>query len=249
VPTMNFMRTVTTAVGIIILLAASSCALREHEYKLPITEVYQRLVASELQDMVKERICGVDVNIVVEGQPENSAVVWRVMSSGDEQLRFTARLTPISDNVTKVEIDIWNKKDGAAAYDGTKVYKRPVLEQPVRLGIEEQVDSILKGRPYAGSRKPYEGPPGTFGTPPITDSVCKVQAAGREEGVTKFTTRDDGAEATGEGGSSEISEQAAQQREIERKEEAKLSPGDPSPVAGRPTATTDPMVNLDGDGN
>jgi hypothetical protein len=156
---------------------------------LPIETVYKRLRASHLEAMVLEMQCGVKINIETTGI-DNESVRWRVLSSGREHLRFTARLTPIAPDDTRVSIEIWNSKDKADAYDGTKFYPRPVMNQPVRPAIEEQVAALIEGRAYKGTGDMVYESNGTFHTPP-SDGVCNIQRTSAEEGVAIFRTDDD----------------------------------------------------------
>jgi len=98
-------------------------------------------------------------------------VTWRVHSSGREVVRFTAVLTAFSENQTKVEIRVPAAPDGGEMYDGTKFYKRPAFNQPLRPAVQEQVAAILEGRKFDVQR-----------VGPGKDKVCLVQRGGLETG-------------------------------------------------------------------
>ena len=95
--------------AIALLLAAislASCNARPPGvYDLSVADAYQRLSADELPDLVYARQCGILIHVTPEGVPGRQ-VTWRVRSSGEEVVRFTATLTPVGEKQTKVEINI-----------------------------------------------------------------------------------------------------------------------------------------------
>jgi hypothetical protein len=98
-------------------------------------------------------------------------VVWRIYSSGRGLLDVTAKLTPVGEGQTKVEISLPRGPQGGEAYDGAQSYHRPAFNQPLRPALEEQVAALLEGRAYDDARVPRG-----------TDTVCNVQRAGLEAG-------------------------------------------------------------------
>jgi hypothetical protein len=111
-------------------------------------------------------------------------VTWRVRSSGQEVLTFTAVLTPIGDKQTKVDIQIPPGPDGKEAYSQGQFHTRPAFNQPLRPAVAEQIAAILEGRPFDVSQ---------IGAP--TDSVCNAQRGALESGM-RFRVDD----KPGEGG-------------------------------------------------
>ena len=134
-------------------------------------EAYRRLSTHELPDLVYSKQCGILIHVTPEGLPERE-VTWRVTSSGQEVAQFTAVLTPISETQTKVDIKLPADPAGGEIYDGSKFYRRPAFNQPLRPAVEEQVAAILEGRPYDVKR-----------VGPGKDSVCHVQRGGLESGL------------------------------------------------------------------
>ena len=147
---------------------------------LSAAETYQRLVASKLPDLVSKRQCGILIHVTPDGVP-NQNVTWRVTSSGHEMVRFTAKLTPVSESRTKVEVAISSGPGGEEAYSGKQFYRRPAFNQPLRPAVEEQIAALLESRAYDSSRVPRG-----------TDSVCNVQRARLEELGRPFHVYDSG---------------------------------------------------------
>jgi hypothetical protein len=146
-------------------------------YNLSIHDAFQRLSTNELPDLVFRRQCGILIHVTPGGVPDGR-VTWRVTSSGEDVVEFTAILTPISDKQTKVEIKMPADPDGGEVYDGAKFYRRPAFNQPLRPAVEEQVAAILEGRPFDIER-----------VGPGRDSVCDVQRGGLESGI-RFRVND-----------------------------------------------------------
>lgn len=139
-------------------------------YDLPIAEVYQRLSTNELADMVYSKQCGILIHVYPEGVP-GQFVTWRVRSSGREVVSFTARLTPVSETQTKVDIEVPPDPAGGEMYDGDKVYRRPAFQQPLRPAVQEQISAILEGRKWDVSH-----------VGPGRDTICQAQRGGLESG-------------------------------------------------------------------
>lgn len=147
-------------------------------YEINAHDAYQRLIGSELPELVMARQCGILIHPRAEGMVDRS-VTWRVYSSGREMVNFTATLTPLDAGRTRVEISIGRNIHGQEAYDGNLFYTRPAFNQPLRPAVEEQVAALLEGRSFDVSRVPRG-----------TDSVCDVQRAGLEEGTEHFSVTD-----------------------------------------------------------
>jgi hypothetical protein len=160
-------------------LLLAGCGGRENNvYAIGAHDAYQRLLHSELPELVMARQCGILIHPRTEGITDRS-VTWRVYSSGREMVNFTATLTPLGDGRTRAEISIGRNSAGHEAYDGSLFYTRPAFNQPLRPAVEEQVAALLEGRSFDVSRVPRG-----------TDSVCDVQRAGLEEGSEHFSVTD-----------------------------------------------------------
>ena len=140
-------------------------------YDVPVAEAYQRLSTDLLPDMVYAKQCGILIHVMPEGVA-GQQVTWRVYSSDQEVVQFTATLTPVSATQTKVDISIPADPAGGEVYDGKKFYTRPAFNQPLRPAVQEQVAAILEGRKFDVSH-----------VGPGTDSVCNVQRGGLESGL------------------------------------------------------------------
>jgi len=147
-------------------------------YHLSIAEAYQRLATNKLADLVDRRQCGILIHVMPRGVPDEK-VTWLVTSSGEEVVAFTAILTPLGEKQTKVVIKMPADPDGGEVYDGSKFYRRPAFNQPLRPAVEEQVAAILESRPFDMER-----------VGPGQDSVCNVQRAGLEVSGTRFRVND-----------------------------------------------------------
>jgi hypothetical protein len=159
--------------------ALAGCGGRESGvYEIGTHDAYERLLRSELPDLVMARQCGILIHPRAEGMADRS-VTWRVYSSGREMVNFTATLTPLGDGRTRAEVSIGRNAHGREAYDGSLFYTRPAFNQPLRPAVEEQVAALLEGRSFDVSRVPRG-----------TDSVCDVQRAGLEEGSERFSVTD-----------------------------------------------------------
>lgn len=194
-------------------LTLASCAQQRQpgEYALSIDQAYARLSSSALPDLIENGRCGIPVSVNRTGEPPGT-ITWYVLSDDIEMVRLIAYLTPLPENRTKVSLAIWNDEHGDKAYDGTQFYRRPVLRQPLRTLMEEQIAAILEQRPFDDSLRPRMAD-GRF------DKVCDVQGAGRDT----FNFRvDDDLDRTDDG--------RPRPRAIDRR-----PPGAPDPSAGRPT--------------
>jgi len=163
-----------------VLLAASLAGCEKTPpgvYNLGLHDAYRRLSTNELPDLVYRRQCGILIHVTPGGVPDGR-VIWRVTSSGEDVVEFTAILTPLGENQTKVEIKLPADPNGGEAYDGAKFYRRPAFNQPLRPAVEEQVAAILESRPFDIER-----------VGPGQDSVCNVQRGGLENG-TRFRVND-----------------------------------------------------------
>ncbi len=140
-------------------------------YEVSVAEAYRRLSSDTLADLVYSKQCGILIHVEPEGTPDRE-VTWRVRSSGQEVVSFTAVLTPVSATQTKVDIKLPPDPSGGEVYDGTKTYRRPAFNQPLKPAVAEQVAAILEGRKYDVSR-----------VGPGTDTICNVQRGGLESGV------------------------------------------------------------------
>lgn len=140
-------------------------------YDVSVSEAYRRLSNHKLADMVYAKQCGILIHVTPVGVAER-LVTWQVHSSGREVVRFTAELTPFGTNQTKVEIKVPAAPGGGEMYDGSKFYKRPAFNQPLRPAVQEQVAAILEGRKFDVQRVGAG-----------RDTVCNVQRGGLASGL------------------------------------------------------------------
>jgi hypothetical protein len=159
--------------------ALAGCGGRERGvYEIGTHEAYERLLRSELSELVMARQCGILIHPRAEGVADRS-VTWRVYSSGREMVNFTATLTPLDAGRTRAEVSVGRNANGQEAYDGSLFYTRPAFNQPLQPAVEEQVAALLEGRSFDVGRVPRG-----------TDGVCDVQRAGLEEGSERFSVTD-----------------------------------------------------------
>ncbi len=167
--------------AITLLGLATGCSDPPGQYRLSTREVYQRLSKADFKDFMRNRLCGVLIHIKSDGG-DGKSVNWRITSSGQDMLNFTARLTPVSANRTKVAIEVQKEINGREAYDGTQFYRRPAVMQPVRPAIQEQIAALLEDRPFNPAHlQELPSDTGTFGKI-SRDTVCNVQRGRLEEG-------------------------------------------------------------------
>lgn len=168
----------------------AGCSEPPGQYKLPAQHVYQTLKAADFKEFMRNRQCGVLIHITSEGVAGKS-VTWRITSSGQDMLTFTARLIPVDATHTQVAVEVSKElSNGREAYDGTQFYRRPAVKQPVRPAIEEQIAAVLSGRPFDYlnlTQAPASA--GTFSNV-SRDSVCDVQRGRLEETGEAFSVDD-----------------------------------------------------------
>jgi hypothetical protein len=143
-------------------------------YDVSVSEAYRRLSTDKLADMVYAKQCGILVHVTPGGVTNREGywrATWQVHSSGTKVVEFSALLTAVGQNQTRVEISVPSAPGGGEMYDGTKFYKRPAFNQPLRPAVQEQVAAILEGRKFDVRR-----------VGPGTDKVCNVQRGGLQEG-------------------------------------------------------------------
>ena len=148
----------------------------DEPYDLPVAEAYRRLAHNDLDALRFGRQCGILIHIRPQGDPRRNTVTWRVYSSGREMVHFTARLTAVEGNRTRVAVEMKREvRNGGEAYDGFQFYPRPAFNQPLKPAVEEQIAALLEGRDFDIMRVPRG-----------RDDVCNVQRAGLEHGHRPF---------------------------------------------------------------
>lgn len=160
------------------------------QYPVSAGEAYQRLSANDFSAFMRNRQCGVLIQVERDGLPGTS-VTWTIKSSDREMLHFTAKLTPVDAKRTRVAVEISKDENGREAYDGSQFYRRPAVKQPVRPAIEEQIAAILEGRAF--SHQNLTRSSGGLSAPPqgaFRDSVCDVQRGRLEEMGEPFSVDD-----------------------------------------------------------
>ncbi|MFO1183229.1 MAG: hypothetical protein U1E56_00415 [Bauldia sp.] len=169
-------------VAVAVLPLLSACGgeppLPEGQFAVGTHDAYDRLLKGDLSEFIFTRQCGILIHANAVGEMDRS-VTWRITSSGQEMLSFTASLTALGEKRTKIDIAVSKDSSGHEAYDGTQTYRRPALRQPVRPAIEELVASLLEGRSFDIKRVAR----------PMRDTVCDVQRGGLESGV-QFNVND-----------------------------------------------------------
>ena len=161
------------------VLSLGGCGNGPGVYDLPLHQVYERLAAEKLKDFRLNEQCGILIQFVPAGVPDRS-VTWTVMSEGEEQFHFTANLTPVGDDQTRVQVDILKDTTGHEFYDGSQTYFRPAVMQPVRPRIEEAIAAILEDRPYDLGHVKDAG----------WDDICGIQRGKIQSGRGPFSIHD-----------------------------------------------------------
>jgi hypothetical protein len=162
-------------------LALAACSSAESElprghYPVAKEDALQKLLAAPTLEFKLARHCGVLIHLIP--RRSGDVVRWSVYSSNRETFYFEAKVVSTSEKSSRVEIAVGPKEaNGREAYDGTQDYYRPAMQQPIRPGIEEFIDSTMKNRPYVAEGLPFK------------DGVCSVQRGGLESG-TLFTVDD-----------------------------------------------------------
>lgn len=176
---MNLMALRKLIPALLALLFLGGCGNGPGVYDLPVHEAYARLAANKLKEFRIKEQCGILIQFVPAGVPDRS-VTWTVMSEGEEQFHFTANLTPVGDDRTKVQVDILKDPTDHEFYDGSRTYFRPAVMQPVRPRIEEAIAAILEGRPYDLGHVKDAG----------WDDTCGIQRGKIQSGHGAFSIND-----------------------------------------------------------
>ena len=201
------------ALPLVVMLSACTASVPEG-YPVSQQVAFDRLVASDLAGLIERRSCGVELSVDTDAQPANGKIVWRIRS-GEKMLMLTALLTPAGADRTNITVSAWNEEDGDNAYDGTKLYPRPLVNQPVLPNLEEQVTALMEERPY----DIYKVKGGVR-----NDGACIMQKEGRKRG-TRFAVDDI---------PGHDSRSSASARRYDESLRANPAPGAPDPRAGRP---------------
>lgn len=199
-------------------LAIAGCSNAPAPAGHPITvdQAYDRLRSADLTDFLYHQRCGVPIRSKSSGSPGRE-VYWQVMSGGEERLHFTIALTPVDVGHTQAIVtQIKAREHDGEGYDGSHHYRRPVLDQPVRRAVEEQVTAAMEGRAYDQERAGRG-----------RDGVCGIQRSG-STGSARYSVNDRGPDTV---------------RDSARRDErwsaaSSLKPGEPDPNAGKPTVRT-----------
>jgi hypothetical protein len=175
---------VRTIAGLAGLALISGCSEPPGQVALSAHDAYERLAKGDLTEFIFKRQCGILIHAKMEAEPDRS-VTWHILSSGRRMLSFTATLTPVKARRTKVDIAVSRDPDGGEAYDGTRFYRRPALQQPVRPALEELVAALLNERAFDAKRLPKR----TTNDFNI-NSPCDIQRGGVESGNARFSIDD-----------------------------------------------------------
>lgn len=135
------------SLAVIVAGALAGCATPESNvYDLPIAEAAKRLLAADTDEFKYQRQCGVLLAITPGGG--GNAVTWWVSAGGIDVLSFTARLTEVGPNKTKVDVEVSKDPSGMESYSGSTSLVRPLFLQPLRPAITELVDATLDQRKH-----------------------------------------------------------------------------------------------------
>lgn len=170
------------------VLSVTGCAKAPGVYDLPLNQAYEQLAHETFDDFKMARQCGILVHISPEPIQDES-VTWRVFSSDEEQVSFTARLTPVSDKQTKVAVEVSKDPDGSDAYGGKDDYPRPAFRQPLKPAVEEAIAAKLEGRKFDVEK---------VSQIPGDNTVCNVQRSGLESTGRAFNVHDKAGEWGGQ---------------------------------------------------
>ena len=85
----------------------------------------------------------------------------------------------MAEHIDHTKFDVAISKDplGPEAYSETLIYRRPAIQTPARPAIEEQVEALLRGRPYDPAKAK------------VLDSSCIFQRQGLAIG-SRFSVND-----------------------------------------------------------
>ena len=158
---------------------SSSSSLPPDTYAVPVEIAYERLIAGDMIDFRTGSQCGILIHFNAEKEL-NKQVRWLVTSSGTQVAQFTVRLIPVDAQTTRFEIDVPADPEGGEIYDGTKVYARPALHQPLRPAVQALIAARMEQRPFDATGLPRSE----------VDSVCSVQRAGLESGSAQWGVND-----------------------------------------------------------
>ena len=90
---------VTARFGMIAMMllvpACSKKGLPANHYAISAHDAFTRLAAADLGDFIMARQCGILIHAHSVTNAESS-VTWHITSEGEEQLSFTATLTPVN---------------------------------------------------------------------------------------------------------------------------------------------------------
>lgn len=199
-------------------LAVAGCSNAPAPAGHPITvdQAYERLKTADLTDFLYHQRCGVPIKAQTGGSPGRE-VYWQVLSGGEERLRFTIALTPVDAGRTQAVItQIKAREHDGEGYDGNGKYKRPVLDQPIRQAVDEQIAAALEGRAYDKERAGRG-----------RDGVCGIQRSG-STGSARYSVNDRGPDTVRDSMSSRYDSGYS----------SGPKPGEPDPNAGKPSVRT-----------
>lgn len=117
---------------------------------LPVGEVYKRLMASTLDELIADKGCGFPLDVEVAGV-RNRVVVYQVNMGDKTFAQMTARLTPVGAQHTRLDTTVRERK-----MEGPIKEVGAVLNGPVKIAFFEQAYSDAMGIPYADVQFEYE---------------------------------------------------------------------------------------------
>ncbi|MEO8373892.1 MAG: hypothetical protein ABI471_01615 [Sphingomonas bacterium] len=158
-----------------------------NRYAIAAHDAYTRLADADLDDFIMARQCGILIHAHTSTDADK-AVTWHITSEGEEQLSFTATLTPVSEKETQIDISVSKDANGKEAYRGSNFYPRPAVFQPIRPAVAELIASTLQARKFDVdnvTQAVVDHGDGTFGPPSGggDNGVCQVQRGSLEAGI------------------------------------------------------------------
>jgi hypothetical protein len=140
----------------------------EPSYPVSLHEAWIRLSRGGIGDYLENSSCGLPIESQVDGETDRS-VTWRISSEGQDLIRFTATLTAVDEQTTRVSLAIDDSQTYTPVYDSRDMSAPPnpwnpypVLAPPLRPGFSEAISAMLEQRLY-DMRRVHAGK--TWGAP------------------------------------------------------------------------------------
>lgn len=116
-------------------------------FDLPVEETYKLLQNRDFKELRNARQCGVLIHFR-STHSDTDHLEWTVVSNNIEVFSFKAILIPVSENQTKIDLEISKNDAGNEAYDGSQDRPFPAFVQPARPAIAEQIAAYVDRRAF-----------------------------------------------------------------------------------------------------